>query len=340
MATATRKLLITGGVLLLLPLLAFSYNPHKGAGFQLKYSATDNIYQLNIRDAGQIVSLSPFVFYEDFFEFNYAGDFSLINFDGNNLLFTNDIRIAKTILLPGVGNKMAFYADLYSFHAPSYEQYRVSNITAGNSLHAYLGNHLLSTETRVRFKHYPLDSLNDYLSPNITVGLGIPLPYVMFTPTVGFGFRSYRDEFLPLYTARSEFYLPLTLDFSALFGLNFMHVTRPQHDYIIPLEYIDDPFFEEENINQLFELQVSTTRTFARNRAFIEARLTLFSKEFYEVESLERRDSGLHVFIELTKLFADNLALHLNGYSRFNASTIDDFDYTKNGIELSLELIF
>jgi hypothetical protein len=340
MVTATNRVLITGGVLLLLPFLTYSYDPNKGAGFQFRYGLTDNIYQLNIKDAGQIVSLSPFAFCEGSLELNYGGDISLINFDANNLLLANDIRVTKTVLLPGIGNKTAFYADLYSFHAPSYEQYRVVNITAGNSLHAYLGNHLLSTETKVLFKHYPLDSLNDYLEPKITLGIGIPLPYVVFTPTVGFGFRSHQGEFVPLYTARSEFYLPLTLDFSALFELSFMHATRPQHDYIIPLEYVDDPFFEAENINQLFELQISATRTLARNRVFVETRLALYSKEFYEIENLERRDGGLHILVQLTKLFTDNFALHLNGHSRFNASTIDDFDYMKNGIELSLELIF
>ncbi|MGB7056014.1 MAG: hypothetical protein WBE28_11920 [bacterium] len=340
MVTATNNILLRGGVLVLLPLLASSYSPYKYAGLHVGYTITDNINQLNLRDAGQIISASPFFFYSGFLQFDYAGDVSLINFESANLLVANDIKITKIVLIPGIGNRTAIYADIYSFYIPSFEQYRIFDIIAGNSLHAYFGNYPFSLDIKVRHKHYVLDSLNDYLEPSLDMTLGIPLPYSLFTPDIEIGCRKYLEEFVPFYSTGSELFFPFTLDFSVAMGMKYLRSSQPQNDYIIPLRYVDDPFFEEENISELFDLDVSVTRTIAKKRIFAEAKLSLFHKVFYEIEDLERIDKGLQLSVRFTKFINDNLRLHVNGNTEINTSTIEDFDYMKNEVDLNLELIF
>lgn len=340
MVTATNKILLRGGVILLLPLIAYSYSPQEHTGLQIGYTITDNIDQLNLRDAGQIINASPFFFYSGFLQFDYAGDISLINFESDNLLVANDIKITKNVLLPGIGNKTAIYADIYSFYTPSYEQYRIIDITAGNSLHIYFGNHPFSLDMKVRHKYYVLDSLDDYLEPSLDMALGIPLPYSLFTPNLEIGFRKYLEELIPFYSTGSKLFLPLTLDFSIAMGMKYLRSSQPQSDYIIPLRYVDDPFFEEENISELFGLDISVTRTIVKKRIFAEVKIALFRKIFYEIQELERIDKGLQLSVRFTKFINDNLRLHVNGNNHINTSTIEDLDYMKNEVELNLELIF
>ena len=144
--TVTSRVLSRGGALMLLPFIAYSFSPYEHAGLQFGYSMTDNVNQLNIREAGQIAHINPQFIYSGVLELDYIGEFSLINFDFTNLLVVNDVKIAKKILLPGIGNNTAIYIDLYNFYTPSYEQYRITNVIAGHSLNAYLGNHLFSSE--------------------------------------------------------------------------------------------------------------------------------------------------------------------------------------------------
>jgi hypothetical protein len=332
--------MLRGGVLALLPFIASSYSPQKYAGFQVGYAITDNISQLNLRNAGQVINVSPFFFYGGFLQFDYDGDISLINFESANLLVANDIKITKNILLPGIGNKTAIYADIYSFYTPSYEQYRIFDISAGNSLHTYFGNHPFSLDMKVRHKYYVLDSLDDYLEPSLDIALSIPLPYSLFTPDIEIGFRKYLEELVPFYRIGSELFFPLTLEFSIATGVKYLRSSQPQSDYIIPLRYVDDPFFEEENISELSGLDILVTRTIAKKRIFIEAKLALFRKAFYEIENLERIDKGLLLSLRFTKIINDNLRLQVNGNNQINTSTIEDFDYMKNEVELNLELIF
>lgn len=337
MVTATNKILLRGGVILLLPLIAYSYNR---AGLQVGYSVTDNIYQLDIKDAGQIMGVNPYFSSSGLLDFDYVGEISLINFDAANLLVANDIAITKNILLPGVGNKTAFYADIYGFYTPSHEQYRIAEMVLGNSLNVYFGNYLFFPETKLRYRHYFSDSISSYLEPSVQIGLRIPLPYFSLIPKLGAGFRHYLEEFVPLYTAASHLYFPLTLDFSIAFSLYFLHASYPQSDYITSLRYVDDPFFEEENINKISELSISINRILAKQRVFVEARFDILHKEFYEIENLDRSDKRLQFSLQFTKFINDNLGLHINGYSLINTSTLEDFDYIKNAVELNLELIF
>jgi hypothetical protein len=338
--TVTRKIFFRGGVLVLLPLIASSYSPKEHAGLQFGYTITDNINQLNLRNAGQIINASPFFFYSSFLQFDYAGDISLINFESANLLLANDIKITKNVLLPGIGNKTAIYADIYSYYTPSYVQYRIFDITAGSSLHTYFGNYAFSLDMKVRHKNYVLDSLDDYLEPSLDIALSIPLPYSLFMPNIEMGFRKYLEEQVLFYSTGSELSFPLTLDFSIAMGMEYSRSSQPQSNYIIPLSYADDPFFEEENISELFDLDISVTRTIAKKRIFAEAKLTLFRKVFYEIEDLARIDKGLQFSLRFTKIIKDHLRVHVNGNNHINTSTIEDFDYMKNEVELNLELIF
>lgn len=338
--TATSNILLRGGVILLLPLIAFSYSPQEYTGLQIGYTITDNIDQLNLRDAGQIINASPFFFYSGFLQFDYAGDISLINFESDNLLVANAIEITKNILLPGIGNKTAIYAELFSFYTPSYQQYRLFDIMAGNALNAYLGDYLFSLDTKAHYKYYLMDSLNGYLEPSLNLSCGIPLPYFLFTPEIEIGFRQYLQEFVPFYRNGSELFFPLTLDFTVGVGIEYLRSSQPQSDHIIPLRYVDDPFFEEENISELLGLDISATRTIVKKRIFAEVKLVLFRKIFYEIQDLERIDKGLEFSIGFTKFIRDDLRLHVNGHNHLNTSTIEDFDYMKNEIEVNLELIF
>ena len=340
MVTVTSRILFRGGVFLLLPFIASSYSPAQGGAIGLGYGVTDNLYQLNIRDAGQTMTLSPYLFYSGFLDIDYSGNIALINFERDNLLFTNEMEIAKKILLPGIGNKTDFYAGILSFHTPGYEQYRTIDITGGNSLHVYFDNYLLSMETTVRYKHYLLDSLDDYLEPRLDLSCGIPLPYFVLTPVFEIGFRKYLQETTPLYRIGSSLFFPLTLDFSTSMEVYYWHAAQPQFDHIIPLTYADDPFFEEENLNELLTLEISATRTFIRQRIFAEANMHMFQKKFYDIEELPRTDKGLIISIDITKFVNEDLKLRLAGNTCVNTSTIADYDFVKNEIVLNLELIF
>ena len=340
MVTATSRILRKGGAILLLPFIALSYNPNKGGGIGFGYGITDNIYQLSIRDGGQIISISPYLFYSGPLDIDYAGDISLINFETDNLVLTNEMEMAKKILLPGIGNKTAFYVDVFSFYTPGYEQYRTIDVTGGNSLQAYLRNYFISLNTKLRYKYYLLDSLNGYLEPLINFACGIPLPYFVFTPDIEIGFRKYLEEFIPFYRTGSNLFFPLTMHLSAAMEINYLHSSTPQNDYITPLRYADDPFFEEENLEELLNLKLMATRTIAKKRIFAEVQVSLFRKAFHEVEDLERIDKGLDFALRFTKFIGGNLRLRLDGKSHINSSNIEDFDYMKNTIEMNLELIF
>ena len=340
MVRATSRILSQGGVLILLPLIASSYSPARGGALGLGYGVTDNIYQLDIRDAGQIISLHPYLFYTGFLDIDYSGTIALINFETDNLLLTNEMEIAKKILLPGVGNKTAFYAGISSVYTPGYAQYRTIDITGGNSLHVYFRNYFLSLETEIRCKYYLLDSLNDYLKPQLSLACGIPLPYFVLTPEIEIGFRNYPQELVPFYRTGTSAFFPLTLDISVAMGVHYWYASAPQIDHIIPLTYADDPFFEEDNLNALLTLDMSATRMFHKNRVSAEANIFLFRKAFYEIEGLQRTDRGLVLSVSINKLIREDLRLLLHGYTYVNSSTIEDFDYLKNEIELNLELIF
>lgn len=322
---------------MLLPLFVFSYSMR---GVSFAYNITNNINAFSISDAGQVASLRPYLLYDDFMTFNYTGDFSVINFDPTNLFVINDVGLAKKLLLPGVGNKTIAYAEFYTFYAPSYDLYNNVDIACGDYSNFYFGNFLFSPKANVRYQHYFSDDITSYLEPRLRIDLRVPLPYAFLTPQFTAGARIYGAELTPFYTAAAKVHFPLTMDLSVSSQFTFHHVAYPENEYITPPEYVNDPFFEEENLNQTYDLDLSITKMFIKAQAFVETHLNLFRKTFYETELVGRIDEGLEVNIQYTRFVSRELAFHVRANTWINSSTVSDFDFVKGDLELIFELIF
>ncbi|MDH4211113.1 MAG: hypothetical protein OEV79_06655 [candidate division WOR-3 bacterium] len=332
------KILSKGGaILLLLPLFIYSYSIE---GVSFAYNLTNNINGFDLSGGGQIASLRPYVLNEDFVTLNYNGDFSLIDFDPTNFYMANNVGLAKKLLLRGVGNKTTLYAGLYSFYAPSYSLYNLVDIIGGDSLNVYLGNFLFSPDARVRYKYFYSDLIRSYYEPRLKAAIRIPLPYTYFTPKFEGGFRIYGEEAVPFYIAEAQLYFPLTIDLSLAVWFAFNEVSYPDTEYITPIQYVDDPFFEEENINEKYELGLYATKAFIKQQAFIETRAHLFRKRFYDMEGMDREDEGVNVSLQYTKFVSSTLVFYVKASTLFNSSTVNDFDFVKNDLELIFELIF
>lgn len=337
MVRADSKILSTGGVLLLLPFLVYSYSVQ---GFSFAYNLTNNINQYNFSSGGHIAGLRPYFFLEDVVTVNYEGDFSLINFDPTNLLVANSAALAKDLLLPGVGNRTTVYARLYHFFAPSYDLYRVADVVCGDSLRLYVGNILLLPDVRIRYRYYYSDLITDYLEPRAKMGLRIPLPYAYLTTEAGGGFRIYGEESTPLYMASARLLFPLSLDLSFSSKFTFRQTMNPDSLFITPTQYVDDPFFEEENIDHTYDLDLSVNKSLIKERAFIEARANLYRKKYFEVSGMDRRDEGIYISLQYTRFVNSKFVFHTKASMLANSSTVNDFDFMKNDLELIIELIF
>lgn len=322
---------------MLLPLILYSYSTQ---GISLAYNLTNNINQYNLSSGGHIAGVRPYFFLEDVVTLDYEGDFSLINFDLDNLLIANSAALAKDLLLPGVGNRTTIYTRLYSFLAPSYDLYRVADVVFGDSLRLYAGNFLFSPDARVRYKYYYSELITDYLEPRGKISIRIPLPYTYLTTEAGGGFRIYGEESTPFYTASARLLFPLSLDISLSGAFTFHQSLYPDTAFIVPLQYVDDPFFEEENIDQSYGLHLAVNKSLIKERAFIEVRTSLYRKKFYEVGGMGRRDEGIHASLQYTRFVNSKFVFHIKGSTLINSSTVNDFDYMKNDLELIFELIF
>jgi hypothetical protein len=332
------KILSTGGaVLLLLPLLIYSYSIE---GVSFAYNLTNNINGFDLSGGGQIVSLRPYVMNEDEVIFNYNGDFSIIDFDPTNFYMANNIAVAKKLLLRGVGNKTTLYAGLYSFYAPSYPLYNIIDVVGGDSFNMYMGNFLFSSDGHVRYKYFYSDFIRSYYEPGLKARIRIPLPYTYLTPRFEGGLRIYGEEVIPFYVTGAQLYFPLTMDLSLATWFAFNDVSYPDSEYITPIQYVDDPFFEEENINEKYELGLHVTKSFIRQQAFIEASANLFRKRFYDMEGMSREDEGVNVSVQYTKFVSSTFVFYVKASTMFNSSTVTTFDFVKNDLQLIFELIF
>lgn len=332
------KILSTGGVVLLLPFLLYSYT-NKGLSFS--YTATDNVYLLNIKDNGSIIDISPFFRYEGFFSFMYNGNVSLINFDNNNIFLTNNLSLQKNCYFAGVGNKNITYVSLYSFLPVSRDIYTYMELSFGNSLNIYLvDKYLFAPDINLKYKNFSSDSMSDYLEPNIKSSIKIPLPYFFFIPEIGAGMKMYDNEALLFYTILSYFDFPLTMNFSAALSLSYSHTQHPEDVYPIDAAYADDPFFEQENLSHISEIILSVNKVFLKQYSQLSLDVQIFEKDFFEVDNRGRNDNGLKASVAFTKFIQRNLSLAVRFESLFNSSSLDDFDYNKNNLELSFQLIF
>jgi hypothetical protein len=95
-----------------------------------------------------------------------------------------------------------------------------------------------------------------------------------------------------------------------------------------------------EVLRQMSEIDAVLTRLLLRQRLQLRLRLHGSVKDFLEVENLARRDRTLGVTAKFTKSLNQNLSVSVEWQSVFNSSTVDGFDYTKNGASVHLELTF
>jgi len=327
-----------GGVFLLLPLLLYSYNPK---GLSISYSSTDNIYLLDIKDRGSIMSISPFLSYDNFIDFQYYGNFSVVNFDNSNLYLDNYIEMQKKVYLPGVGNKNIFYLNFYNFFSTSYEIYRIYEIALGDSLNIYLeDNYLSSSGIQLKYKVFPDDSINNYFEPGLNLSISIPLPYFFFSPRFSTGFRIFNDESMLFYKVSSSIYFPMTLDFSLSLSLSYYNLQPPDIEFSIINTYLDDPFYEVEAIKEMTEFNINLFKLFPDIDSRVDLNIHLFDKRFFEVDNISRNDKGFKANIKFSKMLRENLITNAKFESYINSSTFPDFEYTRNTIGLSLQLIF
>lgn len=332
------KILSTGGVVLLLPLLLYSYT-NKGLSFS--YIATDNVYLYNIKDYGSIIDISPFFQYEGFFSFMYNGNVSLINFNNDNIFLTNNLDLQKKYYFAGVGNKNITYVNLYSFLPVTRDIYTYMEFIFGNSLNIYLADkYLFAPDVNLKYKNFSSDSISDYLEPNIKSSIRIPLPYFFFTPEIGAGMKMYDNETLLFYKILSHLDFPLTFNFSAAVSLGYLHTQHPEDVYPLDVTYADDPFFEQENLSHMSDLTLSVNSIFLKQYSQLNIDVQVFEKEFFEVDDQGRNDNGLKVSVAFTKFIERNLPLSVRFESLFNSSSLDDFDYNKNSLEVNFRLIF
>lgn len=287
------------------------------------------------------MSISPFLLYDNFIDFQYYGNFSIINFDNSNLYLDNYIELQKKVYLPGVGNKNIFYLNFCNFFSTSYEIYKLYEVTLGDSLNIYLrDNYLFSSGIKLKYKIFPHDSINNYLEPCVNLSIAIPLPYFFFTPRVSTGFRIFNDEVMPFYEVSSSIYFPMTLDFSLNLSFSYYNLQPPDTEFLIINTYVDDPFYEVEAIKEMTEFNIYLFKLFSDIDSRLDLNLHLFDKRFFEVDNILRNDRGFKANIKFSKMLSENLIADVKFESYINSSTFPDFEYTRNTVGLSIQLIF
>ncbi|MDD5529938.1 MAG: hypothetical protein PHX21_07905 [bacterium] len=329
---------IGGGILFFLPILLYS-GSHKGISFSC--SATDNLYMLDIKEGGSIVSINPFWQLEKFFDFKYDGKASSINFDISNPLFENYFELQKKIYLHGVGNKNIVYSNLYSFFPMSYEIFQVADFVLGDSLNVYLCNrYLFSSGVKLKYKQFYSDSIKNYLEPSIKLSISTPLPYCFLMPSFSVGSKIYEQEKLLFYQAGSNISFPLLIDLSLTLAIAYYKSETPSLECRIPEPYNYDMLFKEEIIRQSSEFNVFFNKLFLEQHLQLNMNFSLFENIFFEVVDTTRKDTGIRTNLKLLKTLNKNLFLSLQFESLFNWSIPEEFTYTKNSAELNFGFIF
>jgi hypothetical protein len=325
-----------GAIILLLPLLLLSY-----AGITVSDSYTDNLYFIGeIERGGNKTSIAPFLSFSGFFDFDYLGDATMIDFDKEDIFIGNRVGIQKRFNLPGLGNRNYLYLNGYNFIPLNYENYGLNEIYGGDSLSFYIGNFLLGVGVEVSYVNFSSDSVDDYFKPEITTDLSIPMPYFYFVPGFGAGLMIYEDERLPYYNFSLSLDFPLTGDFTMSFAGNYFRLSEPGNDYPISDSLLLDPFFEDEGITKSTDIGLFVRKAFIEQKAYLSLYLTFFEKDFFEVESIQRNDSGIFAGIQYTKIINNNTSFFVSFSSQVNNSTTGNLSYTKNNIGGGIQLIF
>jgi hypothetical protein len=334
------KLAALGGgiILFLLPSLIFSYS---AKGLSLSYSVSDNLYLFDAKESGSIVTLSPFLEYSQLFDVEWSGNFYIINFNTDNLFLENDLSIHKHLYLAGAGNKNSAYLRLYNLFTPSFDLYRYTTVSAGDSVNFYLLNRFLfAPEIRLQYRTFGTDSMPDYLEPYAKSALSIPLPYFFLIPGAGLGVKLYENETLPFHRIFTRFSFPLSMNLSLEASVMYYHCASSDGAPPIALPMIDEPFYEEESLEELTSATLVMKKLFQRNRIAIDIRCHAFNKHFFPVEALTRTDSGASIHLLLTKMIDPRSSISVSFESLLNSSTFDDFDYTRNSIGIQFNLLY
>jgi hypothetical protein len=178
----------------------------------------------------------------------------------------------------------------------------------------------------------------DYLEPYAKSSLSIPLPYCFFIPGAGLGTKVYENEALPFYRIFSDLNFPLTMDLSVEAKVRYCHcVSSTGGPSMAPVLY-DEPFYEEEALEESISGTVHITKLFQGNSIALDIQANTFRKHFFPVEDLDRSDSGASMRLLLAKTLDRGSSISVSFESLLNASTLDDFDYTTNSVGVQLNL--
>ncbi len=327
-----------GAIILLLPFLLLS---NSYTGITVSNSYTDNLYFIGeIEKRGNITNVSPFFSYSGFLDFDYLGNVSIIDFDGEDIFIGNRVGIQKIFNLPGLGNRNYLYLNGYNFTPVNYQNYGLNEIYGGDSLSLYVGNFLLGAGIKVAYVNFNSDSVKDYIRPELKTDLTIPMPYFYFVPGIDAGLMIYENERLPYYDFSLSLDFPLTGDFTILFSGNYFLLMEPKENYALSDSLLLDPFFEEEGIERKINFNLSVNKTFAEQKAYLSLYLTLFDKDFFEVGSIQRKDTGFLASLRYDKIVNNNTSFFVSFSSQLNNSTIENLSYVKNNIGAGIQLIF
>ena len=327
-----------GAIILLLPFLLLS---NSYTGFSLSNAYTDNLYFIGeIEKGGNTTNLSPFFSYSGLLDFDYAGNVAVIDFDKEDVFIGNRVVIQKRFNLPGLGDKNYLYINGYNFYPLNYENYGLNEIEGGDSLSLYIGKLLLSPGIKVGYVDFNSDSIRDYIKPELRTNLSIPMPYFYFVPGISAGFMVFEDGRLPYYNFSFVLDFPLTGDFTIAFSGNYFRLSANENGSILSDSLLLDPFFENEGLVRNVSLGLSVKRTFIEQKAYLRLHLALFEKDFFEVENIQRNDSGIFANLQYTKIINNNTSFFVSFSSQVNNSTIENLNYAKNNIGGGIRLIF
>lgn len=327
-----------GAVILLLPLLLLS---NSYTGIKVSNSYTDNLYFIGeIEKRGNITNVSPFLGYSGFLDFDYLGDISIIDFDKDDVFIGNRVGIQKKFNLPGLGNKNYLYINGYNFTPLNYQNYGLNEIYGGDSLSLYLGKFLLSSGMKIGYVDFNSDSIEDYVKPELTADLSIPMPYFYFVPGIDVGLMFYGDERLPYYNFSISLDFPLTGDFTMAASGSYFWLSEPKDDNPLADSLLLDPFFEKEGIARNIRLNLSINKTFVEYKSYLKLYLSIFKKDFFEIGDILRNDTGLFVSLQYTKMVNKNTSFFVSFSTQMNNSTIDNLSYVKNNLGGGFQLIF
>lgn len=336
----TNKIVSWGGgiIVLLLPALVLAGGTK---GLSLSYSVSDNLYLLSTKEPGSFLTVSPFLLFSHHFDVAYHANLYIINFATENAFLENSLSLQKHLYLSGVGNKNSIYVHLYSLFAPSLEIYQYTSLSAGDSMNYYLfGSLLCAPGIALKYRHFVAESLPDYLEPGFHSSLSIPLPYFFLVPGGAVGAKVYEERTLPFYRIYTRFDFPLSMDLSVDAAVDYQNYAVSDEFPPITLSLIDEPFLEEETIEDRASASLTLQKRFPREKMVADAHLIVFKKNFFPLEDLTRADSGISMSLQLTKTLDPRSTLSLSLESLINSSSVDDFDYTRNSFGIRINLIF